>query len=53
MKFVNYLERITNISIYPLISLVLFVAFFTVVTLYVFRTPKKTMEEKGHIPLEQ
>lgn len=51
MKFINYLEGISGVSIYPLVSLVIFFSFFVLVTFYVFRTPKKQMEEKGNIPL--
>lgn len=53
MKFINYLERITNIGIFPLISLIIFFTFFVLVTVYVYRTPKKTMDQRGHLPLEQ
>jgi cbb3-type cytochrome oxidase subunit 3 len=53
MKFINYLERITNISIFPLISLLLFFTFFVLVAIYVYRTPKKIMQQRGQLPLEQ
>lgn len=52
MKFVNYLKSITGVSIYPLISLFIFVLFFIGVSWYVYRTPKKDMQAKGHIPLD-
>jgi hypothetical protein len=52
MKFINYLEGISGVSIYPLISLLLFFSFFVFVSLYVFKTPKQQMQEKGNIPLE-
>ncbi len=32
MNFSNYLEQIAGVSIYPVISLLLFVAFFILVT---------------------
>ena len=53
MKFINYLKDITGISIYPLISLMLFFLFFVAVAWFVYRTPKSEMQQKGHIPLEQ
>jgi hypothetical protein len=53
MKFINYLESITGISIFPLISLVLFSSFFLVVTIYVITADKKKMESNSKIPLEQ
>ena len=41
MKFKNYLESITGIGIYPLISLMIFVVFFGLVTFYVIKGNKK------------
>jgi len=51
MKFTNYLKSIQNVSIYPLISLVIFVAVFVIVAIYVFSADKKRMEERASIPL--
>ncbi len=53
MKFINYLESITGIGIFPLISLVMFTVFFTVVIAYVVTADKKKMDSNSHIPLEQ
>ena len=52
MKFVNYLKDITGVTIYPLISLFIFVVFFLGVTWYVYKTPKDILQKKGHIPLD-
>lgn len=52
MKFTNYLERITDVSIYPVISLLMFVSFFAIVTLWVIRTDKKTIKHMENLPLE-
>lgn len=52
MKFRNYLESITDIGTYPLISLIIFVVFFAAVTLYVLKGSKKHFEKLSHIPLE-
>ncbi len=52
MKFKYYLETITGIQIYPLISLLLFVSFFIIVTLWVLRTSKETIEYMENLPLE-
>ena len=52
MKFTNYLKRIDDVSIYPLIALVIFVAVFLVVAAYVFTADKKSMENKAAIPLQ-
>lgn len=53
MKFINYLESITGVAIFPLVSLVMFTLFFTLVTIYVFTADKATMERDGQLPLEQ
>jgi cbb3-type cytochrome oxidase subunit 3 len=52
MKFINYLKDIAGVDVYPLFSLVLFVAFFAVVALYAFTASKKSMDERAHLPLE-
>jgi hypothetical protein len=52
MKFINYLESITGIGIFPLMSLVIFVAFFTVVLLYVIKMDKARIDEVSRIPLD-
>jgi cbb3-type cytochrome oxidase subunit 3 len=53
MKFINYLESISGVGIFPLVSLVLFSIFFAGVTLYVLTADKKKMEHNSEIPLEQ
>lgn len=50
MKFTNYLKSIDNVSLYPIISLVLFTAIFAVVVIYVFTADKNAMQEKANIP---
>lgn len=51
MKFINYLESITGVGIYPLISLVIFVVFFALVTFYVVKADKKYITKVKNIPL--
>ena len=51
MKFKNYLTQIENVEIYPVISLLLFVAFFIIVTIWVYRWDKATVEKMGKLPL--
>lgn len=53
MKFINYLESITGIGIYPLTSLLVFVVFFILVTLYAFKGNKKHFEKLSNIPIEE
>ena len=52
MKFINYLEHITGIGIYPLISLLIFFTFFTVVTVYAFKLNKFYINRLKNFPLE-
>lgn len=52
MKFINYLEKITGVEIYPMISLVVFTVFFALVVLYAIRTPDETIEEMQNLPLD-
>ena len=46
------LEHISGISIYPLISFVIFFSFFLVLLSYVFTMRKGKIEELSQIPLE-
>jgi cytochrome c oxidase cbb3-type subunit 3 len=52
MKFINYLQSITGISIFPLIALIIFTVFFTGMLIYVFAMDKSTVARISHIPLE-
>jgi cytochrome c oxidase cbb3-type subunit IV len=53
MKFINYLESITGIGIYPMVSLFVFVIFFLLVTLFVIKGNKKYFDKLSNIPLEE
>lgn len=52
MKFSTYLEQIVGVSIYPLISLLMFVCFFVIATLWIYSIDKKEIERVGNLPLE-
>lgn len=52
MKFSTYLEQIMGVSIYPIISLLLFVVFFVLTTLWVYSIDKKTLKEIEKLPME-
>lgn len=52
MKFSTYLEQIAGVSIYPVISLVLFTVFFTGVMIWIWRMDKKEIERIEKLPLE-
>ena len=52
LKYIkNHMESIDGIEIYPLISLVIFVAFFTGLTIWVMRMDKGTSKEMSEYPL--
>ncbi len=51
MKFINYLESITGIGIYPLTSLLIFFVFFVLVTIYVVRADKRYIDELKNLPV--
>lgn len=52
MKFINYLESITGVGIYPLLSFLIFFLFFSGVTIYVFIADKKTIRDNSMLPLD-
>ena len=51
MKFSTYLEQIIGVSIYPVVSLLLFVFFFIAVLVWINRIPKKEIEHLENLPL--
>ena len=48
----HYLENVSGIEIYPIISLLLFFAVFITMLFYVSKIPKKNLEEISNLPLE-
>lgn len=52
MKFINYLESITGIGIYPLVSFLIFFGIFTGVSVYLLTTGKRHFDEVSRIPLD-
>ncbi|MBP7239094.1 MAG: hypothetical protein KBA14_02635 [Saprospiraceae bacterium] len=52
MKFSSYLEQIAGVSIYPIISLVMFVVFFTGVMIWIYSIDKKEIEHMENLPLQ-
>ncbi len=51
MKFINYLESITGIGVYPLVSLMIFFIFFIGVTLYITFGRKEYFDILSNLPL--
>ncbi len=52
MKFINYLESISGVSIYPMASLLLFLTVFGVVLFLTFRESKESIARQKNIPLD-
>lgn len=52
MKFINYLESISGISVYPMIALILFGGVFLFALWNVFSTNKELIREQSNLPLE-
>lgn len=52
MKFKTYLETITGVGIYPLMSLLIFFIFFVGLLIYVFGLDKKTIDRMSNTPLD-
>jgi hypothetical protein len=49
---VNQLEQIAGVEIYPIISLLIFFTFFSLVTYLVITSDKKQMDEISKMPLD-
>lgn len=53
LKFVKgHMESIDNVAIYPMISLVIFFAFFVALGWWVFSAKKTYIKKVSRIPLE-
>lgn len=53
LKFIKgHMESIDGITIYPLISFIIFFVFFIAVTFYVITVKKSYIDEVSKIPLE-
>lgn len=52
MKFIHYLEKISNVSIYGMSSFLIFFIFFCAVFIYVLRADKKELNSISRIPLD-
>jgi hypothetical protein len=47
----NYLSSIDGVSVYPLISLFIFIPFFIIVTVWVIKLDKQFLNYMGEMPL--
>lgn len=53
MKFINYLEKISGVSIYGMSSLLLFGAIFTVMLIWALRADDGMIQQIRRMPLEE
>lgn len=53
MKFINYLEKITGVGIFPLSSLTIFFLFFAVVATWALKADKKYISSMKQIPFPE
>ena len=51
--FKHYFERIENVEVGPLISLVFFFLFFIIMVAWIFRLDKKFINKMKNLPLEE
>ncbi|WP_111707898.1 CcoQ/FixQ family Cbb3-type cytochrome c oxidase assembly chaperone [Lutibacter citreus] len=53
LKFIKYnLESIDGVEIYPIISLLLFFTVFITMIIFVYKLPKKNIDEISQLPLD-
>jgi hypothetical protein len=52
MKFSNYLSSIENVSIYPVITLIIFLAVFIGAVIWIVTRDKEYISQLENIPLE-
>ena len=54
IRFVkHYFEGMTDVEIYPIVSLLLFFIVFITMLVHVLRIPKQSINEVSNLPLEE
>ena len=53
MKFSTYLEQIMGVSLYPVVSLLIFTAFFTGVIIWIARMDRKQVDAMKNLPFNE
>ncbi len=48
----EYLQSIDGVSIYPIISLLIFFVFFAVIIIWMFKVDKNYLKKMSNLPLE-
>lgn len=49
----DYLQTIDAVSIYPIISMIVFILFFAAVLIWIFKLDKKYINRMENLPLEK
>lgn len=49
----EYLQSIDGVSVYPIISLIVFVVFFVALLIWVFKVDENYIREMENLPLEK
>ena len=52
MKLRNYLESIAGVGIFPVITLVIFFAFFTLLSIWAIRARKEHLNAMNNLPFD-
>lgn len=53
LKFIKHnFDGIEGVELYPIISLLLFFTVFITMIVFVYKLPKKTIDEKSQLPLD-
>ncbi|MBK7764512.1 MAG: CcoQ/FixQ family Cbb3-type cytochrome c oxidase assembly chaperone [Bacteroidetes bacterium] len=52
MKFINYLKTIDGVSVFPMVALIMFFAFFVTLLVVVFKADKQTLDKIKNIPFD-
>jgi len=50
MKFINYLEGITGVGVFPLVSLLIFFVFFTALSIWALKADNKYIDTMKQLP---
>jgi hypothetical protein len=53
IKVSNYLSSMDGVSIYPIITLIIFFGFFALMFVLTYKIDKKKLEENSQLPLKE
>jgi len=53
MKFINYLEKISQVDIFGMAPFMIFFVFFLLMTAWALKADKKLIDEMSQLPFDQ